>query len=98
MSSQIAFSNIYKAASASDKCTLYCDRNLINRRNIKSDVSSAVNACGRFFHLGVEARVIFWGLAVLGIENLNEEPEEKIFMGSENCGPRHKDLPQRDSY
>ena len=85
MSLQIAFSNLYKAASASDKCTLYCDRNLINRRNVKSDVSSAVNACRRFFQLEVEARVIAGGLAVLGIENLNGEPEEKIFMGSENC-------------
>ncbi len=55
---QIAFSNLYKAASASDKCTLYSDRNLINRRNVKSDVSSAVNACCAFFQLEVEARVV----------------------------------------
>ena len=85
MSLQIAFSNLYKAASASDKCTSYCDRNLINKRNFKSDVSSAVNACRRFFQLEVEARVTAGGLAVLRIENLNGKPEEKFFMGSENC-------------
>ena len=64
---QIAFSNLYKAASASDKCTLYSDRNLINRRNVKSDVSSAVNACRAFFQLEVEARVVAGCLLVLGI-------------------------------
>ena len=49
-----------------------------------------MNACRRFFQLEVEARVIAGGLAVLGIENLNGEPEEKIFMGSENCDSDRK--------
>jgi hypothetical protein len=87
---QIAFSNLYKAASASDKCTLYSDRNLINRRNVKSDVSSAVNACRAFFQLEVEARVVAGGLLVLGIGNLDGEPEEKIFMGNEDSDSEKK--------
>ena len=45
---QLAFQNLYSASSGYDKCTLYADRTLINRWNVKSDVSSAVNPCRQF--------------------------------------------------
>ncbi len=36
---------------------MYSDRNLANRRNVKSDVSAAANPCRRFFQMEVEARI-----------------------------------------
>ncbi len=53
----VAFANFYNPSSAGDKCTLYSDRNLVNRRNVKSDVSAAANPCRRFFQMEVEARI-----------------------------------------
>ena len=44
---------------------MYSDKNLINRRNVKSDVASAVNACRKFFEIEIEARVVAAGLCVL---------------------------------
>lgn len=48
---------------------MYSDRTLINRRNVKSDVSSAVNPCRQFFVLEVKARVIAAALKVLGMDS-----------------------------
>jgi hypothetical protein len=44
---------------------MYSDRNLINQRNVKSDVSSAANPCRRFFELEVEARIIAAAVKVI---------------------------------
>ena len=52
---------------------MYSDRNLINRRNVKSDVSAAANACRRFFTIEVESRIIAATMSVLGIEKLDDE-------------------------
>ena len=71
---QLAFENLYSGSSGYDKCTLYADRTLINRRNVKSDVSSAVNPCRQFFTLEVHARVIAAALKVLEMADLEEEP------------------------
>lgn len=69
---QVAFSNLYSGASAADKCTLYSDRNLVNRRNVKGDVTAAANACRRFFQLEVEARVIAAAIELLGMTSLED--------------------------
>ena len=66
---------MYSTASANDKCTLYSDRNLINRRNVKADVQSNVNACRRFFAMEVEARLVAAGALELGLEDINETSE-----------------------
>ena len=82
--SQVAFNNFYNAASTADKCTMYSDRNLINRRNVKSDVSSAANPCRRFFQLEVEARIIGAAVKVilpkLGTEQITERFISKYFV------------------
>ena len=49
LSSQFAFDRLYSQASSRDKCTLYSDRNLINRRNVKARVDSAVKPAHSFF-------------------------------------------------
>lgn len=74
---QVAFSNLYNVASAADKCTMYCDRNLINRRNVKSDVTAAANACRRFFQMEVEARIIAAALTLLGMNTIGDKKTTK---------------------
>ena len=89
--SQVAFSNLYQTGSASDKCTLYNDRNLINRRNVKSDVSDSVNACRRFFQLAVEARVVAGCLNVLDMASLDGTLSSYKFSGDQNSDADKKD-------
>ena len=72
---QVAFSHFYSAASTGDKCTLYSDRNLINRRNVKGDVDSAVNAARRFFLTEVEARIVAAAMTELGMDEFDSTPE-----------------------
>ncbi|CAB4040114.1 Hypothetical predicted protein, partial [Paramuricea clavata] len=68
----IAFAHFYNPTSAGDKCTLYSDRNLINRRSVKSDVDAAVNLSRRFFILELEARIVAARMKELGIKELEE--------------------------
>ena len=56
------------------KCTLYSDRNLINRRNVQADVESNVNACRRFFFLEIESRIVTACLRELGIDEFDDTP------------------------
>ena len=80
---QVAYSNLYNASSAMDACTMYSDRNLVNRRNVKSDVSAAANACRRFFQLEVEARIIAAALSILGMKEMDDEkPIRNMFEGT----------------
>ena len=66
-----------------DACTMYSDRNLVNRRNVKSDVSAAANACRRFFQLEVEARIIAAALSILGMKKMDDEkPIRNMFEGT----------------
>lgn len=52
---------------------MFSDRTLINRRNVKGNVSAAANACRRFFQLEVEARVIAASMKVLGMKSLGDK-------------------------
>ncbi|XP_028518482.1 uncharacterized protein LOC114576306 [Exaiptasia diaphana] len=75
---KVLFKNFFSGSSSSDKCTLYSDRNLINRRNVKADVDKAVNPCRQFFELEVKARVIASAMLILGIDNLNGIPTQIV--------------------
>ena len=52
---------------------MYSDRNLVNRRNVKGDVTAAANACRRFFVFEVEARIIAATLQILGMKKLDDD-------------------------
>ena len=52
---------------------MFSDRTLINRRNVKGNVSAAANACRRFFQLEVEARVVAASMKVLGMKSLGDK-------------------------
>lgn len=65
---------------------MYADRTLKNRRNVKNDVSSAANPwpCRQFFILEVHARIIAAILKVVGIEDIEAEPEQLKFSGDKS--------------
>ena len=64
---QLIHEAFYHQQSASDKCILYCERNLIDRRNVSTDVKNRVNQSKKFFNLAVKARVIAGELNLLMI-------------------------------
>ncbi len=67
--------NFYSGSSSADKCTLFSDRNLINRRNVKSDIDGAVNPCRKFFELEVNARLMTAATKILGIKSTSDTPD-----------------------
>ena len=69
---------------------MYADRTLINRRNVKNDVSSAVNPCRQFFTLEVKARVIAAGLKVLEMDKLENEPEGDLSFSGDSSSKADK--------
>eukprot|EP00794_Sanderia_malayensis_P000968 gene968-282_t len=84
---QYGYDKFYNSKAASDKCTMYADRNVINQRNVTSDVSKRVDACKKFFILEVTARIIAAFLEVLQIKDINEYPSED-FLPHDACdGP-----------
>ena len=74
--------HFYSGQSAVDKCTLYCDQNLINRRNVKSDVDGAVNACRKFFNLEVRARLIVATPGVMNLECFKDSPDNSTELNN----------------
>ncbi len=78
---------------------MHSDRNLVNHRNIKGDVSAAANACRRFFVLEVEARIIAATLHILGMQKIDdEEPTMNMFPSAcDTCTDDKKDYLHRIS-
>lgn len=70
---------------------MYSDRNLVNRRNVRGDVTAAANACRRFFQLEVEARIIAAALKVLGMSQIDDEkPTDNIFLNGPDATRQDK--------
>ena len=68
---------------------MHCDRNLINRRNVGTDVSQRFDACKQFFLLEVRARIVAAFMEVLGLKSISDIPTDEclpssITNGSEN--------------
>lgn len=61
---------------------MYSDKNLVNRRNVKGDVTAAVNPCRRFFEMEVEARLIAATLKILGMDDIDGKPKGNKFPDS----------------
>ena len=74
---------ILSGKSDNDSCTLYSDRTLINRRNVRADPKSAYRADRDFLPLVLRSRIIAAAMTVLGFENK---------LGQPNNFPLPKDL------
>ena len=79
---QYGFDHFYDASSPGDKCTLHSDCILINRRNVRTDVSKKVDACKQFFELEVKSRVIAVTLTALGMKSLTDVPSSTLLPES----------------
>ena len=63
---------------------------MVNRRNVKGDVSAAANACRRFFQTEVETRVIAATLKVLGMNSLDAKNPTQNVLVTENATKQAK--------
>ena len=68
---------MYHTSSANDFCSLYADRNLINRRNVTADVTKAFASDKQMFLLAVHARIIAAAMKELEMKNMNELPKQR---------------------
>ena len=73
---------MYSTQSGSDQNTLFCDRNIINRRNVKCDVTSAYAQCRSMFVLAVKARVLAAAVTILGMTKIDQSPTQNSFPSS----------------
>ena len=71
---QVAFDHFYDTTASCDKCTLYADRNCVNRRNVTCEVDKNFSACKQFFKMEVEARVIAAALDHMNLTTMNDKP------------------------
>ena len=80
---------MYSTASSRDKlCTLYSDRNLINRRNVKARVDSAVKPAHSFFDLCLKARVIAAALEIMKLGSVDDTTEDEPDSDANNASKR----------
>jgi hypothetical protein len=70
---------------------LYSDRNLINRRTVRADVSKDVSACKKFFLLELEARIVAATMVLLEMEDIDDTPSlSKLNVNIESAQIREK--------
>ena len=71
---KVLFDHFYNTQSGGDKCTLYQEKQMLNRRNVVSDVKTKYNACKQFTELAIDARLVAAGLKVLEIDAIDDIP------------------------
>ena len=71
---QLIFKRFFSGKSEGDCCTLYSDRTLINRRNVKADPHTAYRADRDFLALAIKARVIAAAFSELGFTEKSSQP------------------------
>lgn len=76
---QVVFYNFYNIKLVGDKCIFYSDRNLINRRNVSSDVDVVVNFCRKFFDFEVKVRFIVVVLNEFGMSDILDSFKGEFF-------------------
>ena len=81
--SQVIFQRLYATNAADDKCTLYADRNLINRRNVKADVTKGYAPAKQMFLLAVKARIVAATMFELGMDQVDGRPTRLLFTRPE---------------
>eukprot|EP00795_Rhopilema_esculentum_P010018 gene10018-18649_t len=87
---ELIYEAFYHPQSASDKCTLYCDRNLVDRRNVSTDVKHRVNQSKKFLNLTVKARVIAGALKLLDLRSVDDLPLQHTMQANERSTTEEK--------
>ncbi len=73
---QLTFDTHHVPKASTDKCTVFRDKMLLNRRNVTTDVSAKVNGCKKFFQLEIHACVVAAFCEVLGTNSSEEIPKD----------------------
>ena len=73
---QLIYQRFYSTLSANDKCTLFADRNAINKRNVKADAHHAYAPNKQMFVLAVKARIVAAAMLILGLKDVDGNPTE----------------------
>jgi len=79
---KVIFRRLYATNAANDKCTLFSDRNLINRRNVVADVTKAYAPNKQMLLLAVKARIVAAAIVELGMETVHGYPTKNMFQRS----------------
>ena len=69
---QVIWGRLYKSCSAMEKGTLFQLRNLINRRNVVSDVIKHLTACEEIMEVVTVAHVISAAINTAGVADIKE--------------------------
>ncbi|KAJ7389453.1 hypothetical protein OS493_031422 [Desmophyllum pertusum] len=85
---ELLFRRFYSGSASDDHCTMFADRNLINRRNVREDPHTAYRADRDFMSLEVTARVVAAAFHVLGLQSRQDKP--KNFPIPENLASQSK--------
>lgn len=86
---QLIYERFYSTSSASDKCTLFSDRNVINRRNVKANAHDAYAPNKQMFLLAVKARIIACAMKTLGLEKIDSRPTAYIYPKDKSRSDRN---------
>ncbi|KAL5505997.1 hypothetical protein EMCRGX_G007554 [Ephydatia muelleri] len=68
----VIWKRLYSSCSGMDTGTLFQLRNVINRRNIITDVSKDLTACEEFMQLATIAHVVSAAIHIAGVTNMSE--------------------------
>eukprot|EP00731_Ephydatia_muelleri_P006704 Em0003g952a len=69
---QVIWKRLYSSCSGMDTGTLFQLRNVINRRNVITDVSKDLIACEEFMQLATIAHVVSAAIHIAGVTNMSE--------------------------
>ena len=83
-------------SSAQDKCTLYSDRNLKNRRNVVSDVTKGYAPDKQMFLLALKSRIVTAVMIELGMERVDGKPTKNEFQRTKLFS--NHNLPSKQQY
>ena len=75
---QVIWKRLYKPSSGREHSTMFQLRNLINRRNMVKKPIDNANACEDFFDLVVITHILAAAMEFLGMESLEDEPNQDI--------------------
>ena len=88
---QVAFDHFYNPSAYGYKRTIFSDRNLVNRRNVVTEVKSKNIACKSFIDLELDARVIAATLHEMNLKGVGDIPiDGTIPDGLTNAKPKGK--------
>eukprot|EP00731_Ephydatia_muelleri_P005645 Em0002g1821a len=69
---QVIWKRLYSSCSGMDTGTLFQLRNVINRRNVITDISKDLTACEEFMQLATIAHVMSAAIHIAGVTNISE--------------------------